>query len=189
MRILIANCYFAPAWGYGGPARLLYELAGRLSACGHQVTVITSDASDGAGRYAGADSLEDNVRVVRCKTVSQYLAFQCKQFIAPAYPGVQDGQPVSGIPVQAVYRPCVSWRDAAPHRQSGYRPPLGEPGLFHYVRRRARQAMRAALCFGGVRNVASHRTWLEGHGQAVFRPIDHEAHSPACCGMPCSDAS
>lgn len=87
MRILIANCYFAPAWGYGGPTRLLYELAGRLSACGHQVTVITSDASDGAGRYAGADSLEDNVRVVRCKTVSQYLAFQCKQFIAPAYPG------------------------------------------------------------------------------------------------------
>src|ERR1039458_5204240 len=78
MRILIANCYFAPAWGYGGPTRLLYELAGRLSACGHQVTVITSDASDGAGRYAGADSLEDNVRVVRCKTVSQYLAFQCK---------------------------------------------------------------------------------------------------------------
>src|ERR1039458_2652798 len=87
MRILIANCYFAPAWGYGGPTRLLYELAGRLSACGHQVTGITSDASDGAGRSAGADSLEDTGRVARCKRVSQYLAFQFKQFISPAYPG------------------------------------------------------------------------------------------------------
>ena len=87
MRILIANCYFAPAWGYGGPTRLLYELAGRLNANGHQVTVITTDASDCAGRYASGDSLEENVRIVRCRTVSQYLAYHFKQFIAAGYPG------------------------------------------------------------------------------------------------------
>jgi len=46
MRILIVNSYFAPAWGYGGPTRLLFELSVRLVKAGHQVTVLASNAAD-----------------------------------------------------------------------------------------------------------------------------------------------
>jgi len=44
MKVLQVTPYFAPAWGYGGVPRSVYELSKALSRLNHQVTVLTTDA-------------------------------------------------------------------------------------------------------------------------------------------------
>ena len=53
MRILQVTPYFAPAWAYGGPPRVMTDYAVGLAALGHQVDVFTTDVLDAEHR-AGA---------------------------------------------------------------------------------------------------------------------------------------
>jgi glycosyltransferase involved in cell wall biosynthesis len=85
VRVVISNSYFAPAWGYGGPTRLLYELTQKLCVAGHQVTVVTSDASDGPGRYQSGVFEEGGATIVRVPILSQWLSFKHKKFLALSY--------------------------------------------------------------------------------------------------------
>lgn len=86
MHVVICTPYFAPAWGYGGPARLLYELSLNLAKVGTDVTILTSDASDSNARYSARETRDDGIRVVREPSLSQWLAYKQKKFIVPSYP-------------------------------------------------------------------------------------------------------
>lgn len=44
MKLLIVTPYYAPAWAYGGPPKLLSEFAQTMVKRGHKLTVVTTDA-------------------------------------------------------------------------------------------------------------------------------------------------
>ena len=46
MRVLQVTPYFAPAWAYGGPPRVMSDFASGLAARGHEVDVLTTDVLD-----------------------------------------------------------------------------------------------------------------------------------------------
>ena len=77
MKILISTPYYAPAWGYGGPPKLLHEFALALKKNGHKVYIITCDLLDNKRSVSYDDSFE-NISIYRLKTASNYLAWKHK---------------------------------------------------------------------------------------------------------------
>ncbi len=66
MRILHLTPYYAPAYAFGGVVRSVEGMATSLSARGHEIAVLTTDALDQRQRYHGpADKMIDGVRVLR----------------------------------------------------------------------------------------------------------------------------
>ena len=80
MRILQVTPYFAPAWAYGGPPRVMYDYARGLVALGHEVDVFTTDALDGEARAAPAFEVLDGVTVRRFPNLSNQLAWRRKKY-------------------------------------------------------------------------------------------------------------
>ncbi len=78
MKIVLVVDYFAPAWGYGGPPRLVATLADQLLKMGHDVAVLTTDALD-ANRFHSAQM--ETYRVVRARNLSNQLAWTRKIFL------------------------------------------------------------------------------------------------------------
>ncbi len=76
LRILHITPYYAPAWAYGGSPRVAYELATRLAARGHAVTVLTTDAHDAAHRADPGVHTVDGVAVHRVRNLSNRLAWR-----------------------------------------------------------------------------------------------------------------
>jgi glycosyltransferase involved in cell wall biosynthesis len=76
LRILHITPYYAPAWAYGGSPRVAYELATRLAARGHEVTVLTTDAHDAAHRAEAGVHTVDGVTVYRARNLSNGLAWR-----------------------------------------------------------------------------------------------------------------
>jgi glycosyltransferase involved in cell wall biosynthesis len=76
LRILHITPYYAPAWAYGGSPRVAYELATRLAARGHAVTVLTTDAHDASGRAEPGVHTIDGVTVHRVRNLSNRLAWR-----------------------------------------------------------------------------------------------------------------
>ena len=85
MKILQVIPYFYPAWTYGGPVRIAYELSKRLVERGHDVTVYTTDALDKSSRLrSGGKTLDiDGIKVYYFKNLSNNLAFNHHLFISP----------------------------------------------------------------------------------------------------------
>ncbi len=79
--IVIVSQYFAPAWSYGGPPRVLYVLARELIKLGKNVEVITTDVLD-EKRNAILKEMMDGIEITRFKTISNYLAYKVKLMIA-----------------------------------------------------------------------------------------------------------
>lgn len=73
--------YFAPAWAYGGPPRVMHEYARGLAARGHEVTVFTTDVLDGTRRAGPAEEMLDGVRVRRFTNLSNGLAWRSKKYL------------------------------------------------------------------------------------------------------------
>lgn len=86
MKILQVIPYFYPAWTYGGPVRIAYELSKRLVERGHDVTVYTTDALDKSARLrSGGKTLDiDGIKVCYFKNLSNNLAFNHHLFISPS---------------------------------------------------------------------------------------------------------
>jgi len=76
MKLLIIIPYYAPAWAYGGPPKLMSEAAARLVERGHAVTVYTTDALDAAGRVRAREAVVDGVQVRYFANVSNGLAWR-----------------------------------------------------------------------------------------------------------------
>jgi glycosyltransferase involved in cell wall biosynthesis len=85
MKILQTISYYAPAWGYGGPPKVMYELARRHVRNGHEVTVFTTDTLDASSRVNEPETVMEGIRVRRFRNVSNRLAWHYKKFIAPEF--------------------------------------------------------------------------------------------------------
>lgn len=80
--IVIVSQYFAPAWSYGGPPRVLFTLARQILKQGKNIKVITTDVLD-EKRNTTLKEMMDGIEIIRLKTVSNYLAYKMKLIIAP----------------------------------------------------------------------------------------------------------
>lgn len=83
LQILHVTPYYEGAWAYGGIPRLAHSLARGLARRGHQVTVCTTDACDGAGRLDAARSerTADGVEVRVFPNISNHLAYHLQLFL------------------------------------------------------------------------------------------------------------
>jgi glycosyltransferase involved in cell wall biosynthesis len=83
VRILQVTSYYAPAWAYGGPPRVLTDYATGLAARGHEVTVFTTDVLDAHNRAGPRHELRDGVHVERFPNLSNTLAWRTKKYLPP----------------------------------------------------------------------------------------------------------
>ena len=81
MRILQVTPYFAPAWAYGGPPRVMHDYAVGLAARGHDVDVLTSDVLDDVSRARPLRETMDGVDVRRFPNISNTLAWRTKKYL------------------------------------------------------------------------------------------------------------
>jgi glycosyltransferase involved in cell wall biosynthesis len=81
VKILQVTPYFAPAWAYGGPPRVMYDYAVGLAERGHDVDVLTTDVLDADSRAAPAEEVMDGVRVRRLPNLSNSLAWKTKKYL------------------------------------------------------------------------------------------------------------
>lgn len=82
MKIVIVTPYFAPAWTYGGPPKVLFILARTLLRHGHSVTVITTDALDQRRNPMLSETI-DGVKVRRFRNALNFIAYHHKVFFIP----------------------------------------------------------------------------------------------------------
>jgi glycosyltransferase involved in cell wall biosynthesis len=83
VRVLQVTSYYAPAWAYGGPPRVMTDFAAGLVARGHEVTVFTTDVLDGDRRATPRRETRDGVRVQRFPNLSNSLAWNSKKYLPP----------------------------------------------------------------------------------------------------------
>src|SRR5262245_66639746 len=81
MQLIYGIPYFAPAWGYGGPPRLAYDMARQMVRRGHRVRVLTTDALDGLARAHPEREVLDGIEIERVRNVSNRLAWDSKVFL------------------------------------------------------------------------------------------------------------
>ncbi|WXG47413.1 MAG: glycosyltransferase [Candidatus Atabeyarchaeum deiterrae] len=81
MRILIVTEYFAPAWGFGGPPKVLFEIARELVKRGHLVTVFTTNVLDEQRETEKSYDVLEGIKVFYLRTLSRWLAWNTKVFI------------------------------------------------------------------------------------------------------------
>jgi glycosyltransferase involved in cell wall biosynthesis len=86
VRILQITPYFAPAWAYGGPPRVMTDYARGLVALGHEVDVYTSDVLDEHERARPVRETLDGIHVRRYRNVSNSLAWRTKKYLPLALP-------------------------------------------------------------------------------------------------------
>lgn len=84
MKLVIVIPYYEPAWAYGGPPRLLSNIARQLAKC-HSVTVLTTDVLDAHNRVKPAYEELGGVKVYRFSTVSNTLSSKTKIIIPRHY--------------------------------------------------------------------------------------------------------
>lgn len=81
MKILFITPYFAPAWSYGGPPRVLFELAKFLVTGGHSVTVYTTNVNDKDTVQPEFKVSLENIEILYFPNISNKLAYYGKLFI------------------------------------------------------------------------------------------------------------
>ncbi|OGG15947.1 hypothetical protein A3D78_01220 [Candidatus Gottesmanbacteria bacterium RIFCSPHIGHO2_02_FULL_39_14] len=83
MKILQVISYFYPAWGYGGPGKLVYEIAKSLADKKQDVTVFSTDAFNRERRRKNSDYSfdQEKFRVYFFANLSNFLAYRYKLFI------------------------------------------------------------------------------------------------------------
>jgi glycosyltransferase involved in cell wall biosynthesis len=76
--------YFPPAYAFGGPVKVVYEISRELIKLGHQVTVYTSDAKDLKSRIdEKCFTKGDGIQTHYMKNLSMLLVRKSKLFITP----------------------------------------------------------------------------------------------------------
>ena len=84
MKILQVVPYFFPAWAYGGPVKVVYEISKHLATKGHGVTVYTTDVYNKNLRFSGkTNEIIDvsGIKVCYFKNVSNYLAYNLNGYL------------------------------------------------------------------------------------------------------------
>ena len=84
MKILQVVPYFPPAYAFGGPVKVAYQISKELVKKGHEVVVHTTDAKDfGSKLEIGSSNMVDGIKVHRFKILSMSLVKKLKLFITP----------------------------------------------------------------------------------------------------------
>jgi len=83
MKILQVIPYFYPAWRFGGPVRVAYDISKKLVELGHSVTVYTSDIIDQNSRVGSHIKEVNGINVFYLKNMSIYAA-KFKIYITPS---------------------------------------------------------------------------------------------------------
>jgi glycosyltransferase involved in cell wall biosynthesis len=81
VKLLQVTPYFAPAWAYGGPPRVMQDYALGLVGRGHTVDVFTTDVLDEANRARPLRETLDGVRVRRFPNLSNDIAWRTKKYL------------------------------------------------------------------------------------------------------------
>ena len=81
MKILQVIPYFVPAYSYGGPIKVCFDLSKELATQGHSVTVVTTDTLDGKRRIEELEEELDGIRVIRFRNLSNRLAKKCNGYL------------------------------------------------------------------------------------------------------------
>lgn len=76
MHILHIIPYYAPAWAFGGPVRVATEVATRMAARGHRLSVLTTDSAGPPGRLSQREEVLDGVQVMRLPNLNKHLAWR-----------------------------------------------------------------------------------------------------------------
>jgi glycosyltransferase involved in cell wall biosynthesis len=76
MKILQVIPYFVPAWDFGGPLPVCYQLSKQLVRRGHEVAVWTTDALNARNRIAQPEETIDGIQVRRFRNVSNSFAYR-----------------------------------------------------------------------------------------------------------------
>lgn len=74
LKVLQVIPFFAPAWGFGGPVRVCFDIAAELTLFGNKVTVLTTDALTSRSRLLRLKETLKGIDIVRMKNVSPYLS-------------------------------------------------------------------------------------------------------------------
>ena len=82
MKILQVVPYFPPAYTFGGPVKVVYQISRELVKRGHEVVVYTTDAKDFNSRI-NFSSVVEGIKVYRFKNLSLTLVKKLKLFITP----------------------------------------------------------------------------------------------------------
>jgi len=78
--VLVVVPYFAPAWGFGGPPRVMSEEAHELVRRGHEVQVFTTDAFEASARMPSPQPEDEGLTVRRFRNLSNRLAHDQYRF-------------------------------------------------------------------------------------------------------------
>lgn len=81
MKIVHVIPFYAPAWSYGGPVRVCYDLANALSDKGYNITILTTDAYDHTRRIGKDCEDTGSVKVKRFRNLSNRLAKKYNLFL------------------------------------------------------------------------------------------------------------
>jgi glycosyltransferase involved in cell wall biosynthesis len=93
MKILQVVPFFPPAYAFGGPVKMAYQIARELVRRNHEVTVYTSDAKDLASRMdVSPTSLVDGIRVYYFRNAAMLLVKNSKLFVTPQLFSVAKGE-------------------------------------------------------------------------------------------------
>ncbi|MEM3713421.1 MAG: glycosyltransferase [Nitrososphaeria archaeon] len=83
MRILQIIPYFPPAYAFGGPVKVAYQISKELINRGHEVVVYTTDAKDFHSRLKMSSDNIKGIKVQYFRNISLTLARKLKLFITP----------------------------------------------------------------------------------------------------------
>jgi glycosyltransferase involved in cell wall biosynthesis len=83
MRVLLVTPYFYPAWRYGGPVKVTYDVSKELVKRGHEVTVYTSSGDNGCSKTDSRVKKVDGVQVRYFRNASALAAREMNLFITP----------------------------------------------------------------------------------------------------------
>jgi glycosyltransferase involved in cell wall biosynthesis len=81
MKILHSIPYFIPAFSFGGPVKVVYDLSKMLVKMGHQVTVYTTDASGSEGRLREGVETVEGITIRRFRNINNSLAYRHNLFL------------------------------------------------------------------------------------------------------------
>lgn len=81
MRILFVTPYFVPAWSFGGPVKVVYELSKELIRQGHQVTVATTDVLNQKQRQNKKSDTFEEIKIIYFKNLSNRLAYSLNLYL------------------------------------------------------------------------------------------------------------
>jgi len=85
MKIAQVIPFFAPAWSYGGPVKVCFDLSRELISHRNEVTVLTTDAYDHLRRMNKVCEEMDGVKVVRFRNISNNLAKRSNLYLPKGF--------------------------------------------------------------------------------------------------------